>query len=304
MKPVAVLTPTMRRPESLARAVRSLAAQEDRDSLIAQVVVVDNTAEASARNVIERLAAETGLPLIYVHEPHPGVATARNAGMREVTAEHVAFLDDDEEAPPAWLRTLYAAHLALSADATFGPVRGVAEGARDAERAYLDRFFSRIGPEATGLTERGWGCGNSILRRSTTLSAPDPFDVAGDEAGGEDDRLFQAVAARGAVFGWAADAWVWEHAPAARANARYALRRAFAYGQGPTRHALRHRRPLEAARWVAVGVAQAAVFGGRAAVAFSLNRPNRYDLADRCARGLGKVMWRTRTGFYGAAAAS
>lgn len=304
MKPIAVLTPTLRRPESLARALRSLAAQERREELIEQVIVVDNDATDSARAVVERLRAETGLPLLYVHEPKPGVATARNAGMAQVTAAHVAFLDDDEAAPPGWLAALFAVHLALNADATFGPVHGVADGAPDAERAYLDRFFSRIGPQATGLTERGWGCGNSILRRATTLAGPAPFDEAGNEAGGEDDRLFQALAAQGAVFAWAADAWVWEHAPLARANARYALRRAFAYGQGPTRHALRHGRPLEAARWVAVGVAQAALFGAGTALAFGLNRPNRYHMADRCARGLGKVMWRTRTGFYGAAAAS
>ena len=303
MKPIAVMTPTMRRPDSLARALRSLAAQEARD-LIAQVVVVDNDAQDSARAVAAQMTAETGLPILYIHEPRPGVATARNAGMAQITADHVAFLDDDEAAPPTWLGALYATHTALNADATFGPVRGVADGARDAERAYLDRFFSRVGPQATGLTERGWGCGNSILRRATALVGPAPFDVAGNEAGGEDDRLFQALAAKGCVFAWAADAWVWEHAPASRANARYALRRAFAYGQGPTRHALRHGRPLEAARWVAVGVAQAALFGAGAAVAFGLRRPNRYDMADRCARGLGKVLWRTPTRFYGAAALS
>lgn len=304
MKPVAVMTPTMRRPESLARALRSLAAQTAREALIEQVVVVDNAPEGSAREVVAAMARETGLPLTYLHEPHPGVATARNTGLSAIAAEHVAFLDDDEEAPPGWLAKLHAAHLRFEADATFGPVRGVAEGAKPAERAYLDRFFSRIGPETSGLTERGWGCGNSMLRRATCLAGPAPFDVAGNEAGGEDDRLFQALHAQGARFAWAADAWVWEHAPPGRANARYALNRAFAYGQGPTRHALRHGRPLEAARWVAVGAAQTAVFGAATTLAFALNRPDRFDMADRAARGLGKLMWRTPTKFYGRAALS
>lgn len=302
MKPVAIMTPTLRRPESLARALRSLSAQTAREALIAQVVVVDNSPEGSARETVTALTAETGLPLVYLHEPHPGVATARNRGLSAITAEHVAFLDDDEEAPPEWLERLFALHTTLGADVTFGPVRGVAEGALPAERAYLDHFFSRIGPDVSGPTERGWGCGNSLMRRATALTGDAPFDTAGDESGGEDDRLFLQLSSAGARFAWAADAWVWEHAPPNRTTARYALGRAFAYGQGPTRHALRQGRPLEAARWVAVGAAQAALFGAATTLAFALRRPNRFFMADRAARGMGKMMWRTPTHFYGRAA--
>ena len=301
MKPVAVMTPTLRRPESLARALRSLARQSARD-LIGQVVVVDNSPEGSARETVATLAAETGLPLTYLHEPHPGVATARNTGLRAITCDHVAFLDDDEEAPSEWLERLFALHTTLDADVTFGPVKGSAEGATAAERPYLDHFFSRIGPEVSGPTERGWGCGNSIMRRATALRGDAPFDVAGDESGGEDDRLFLKLGAEGRRFAWAADAWVWEHAPPARTNARYALGRAFAYGQGPTRHALRQGKPLQAARWIAVGAAQAALYGAATTVAFALQRPDRFFMADRAARGLGKMMWRTPTRFYGRAA--
>ena len=95
---------------------------------------------------------------------------------------------------------------------------------------------------------------------------------------------------------------MWEHAPAHRANLRYALARAFAYGQGPTRHALRHGRPVQAAGWAMIGAAQAAVYGAAAATAYGLGRPERYDLADRTARGLGKLLWRVPTHFYGEAA--
>ncbi|CAN5222135.1 glycosyltransferase family 2 protein [soil metagenome] len=302
MKPVAVMTPTLRRPESLARALRSIAAQTAREALIGQVVVVDNSPDGSARDTVAAVRVETGLPLIYLHEPHPGVATARNRGLSAIATDHVAFLDDDEEAPPEWLERLFALHLQLDADVTFGPVRGVAEGAAPAERAYLDHFFSRVGPQTSGPTGRGWGCGNSIMRRSTALTGDAPFDTAGDESGGEDDRLFLQLASSGARFAWAADAWVWEHAPQGRTNARYALNRAFAYVQGPTRHALRQGKPLEAARWVAVGAAQAALYGAATTLAFALKRPNRFFMADRAARGLGKMMWRTPTRFYGRAA--
>jgi succinoglycan biosynthesis protein ExoM len=296
------MTPTLRRPQSLARALDSLAAQTAR-GLIAQVVVVDNDATPSAREAVDEAARRTGLPIVYVHEPQPGVATARNRALAEIAADHVAFLDDDEEAPPDWLERLFAVHQALVADVTFGPVRGVAAGAPEAERPYLDWFFSRIGPGETGLTDRGWGCGNSLMRRATALRGEAPFDVAGNEAGGEDDRLFLKLQAAGARFAWAADAWVWEHAPETRADARYALRRAFAYGQGPTRHALRQGRRLAALRWIAVGAGQAAVFGAATVLAFLLRRPDRFFLADRTARGLGKMLWRTPTRFYGRAAA-
>ena len=82
-----------------------------------------------------------------------------------------------------------------------------------------------------------------------------------------------------------------EFAPPHRATLRYALTRAFAYGQGPSQTAAEAKNWPGVARWMAVGAAQTAVWGA-ATLALSLIRhASRADMADRTARGLGKILW-------------
>jgi succinoglycan biosynthesis protein ExoM len=225
--PVAVVIPTLRRPESLHRALTSVFQQDRASERIAEIIVVDNDPEASARPGVEALRPGCPAPLVYIHEPKPGVATARNTGVGAVTRSgYVVFLDDDEEAPPGWLAALTRTHLALGADVTFGPVRGVA-AVTPSRKVYIESFFSRTGPVASGLLEDTvFGCGNAILTRATALADPAPFDTAADLTGGEDDLLFTALKASGARFGWAAEAFVYEYAPHHRARLGYTLRRA------------------------------------------------------------------------------
>jgi succinoglycan biosynthesis protein ExoM len=299
--PIDVLVPTLRRPESLARALRSLFAQERAAELIASIVVVDNSPEASARKTVETLRPSCPVPLIFVHQPHPGVATARNAGLRASDAPLVAFLDDDEVAPPGWLAALHATHQDLGTAVTFGPVRGLAPEARPSERAYMERFFSRPGPATSGPIEHPFGCGNSMMTRAIALDGRAPFDVIADTSGGEDDRLFARLSLQGVRFGWAAEAWVHEYAPAHRATLDYTLKRAFGYGQSPCQIAARARRPLSVAKWMAVGAAQTLVFAPIAAALLLGGHARGAEFADRAARGLGKLFWNKQLDFYGQA---
>lgn len=305
MKPVAVMIPTLRRPLELTRSLASLFRQTGADDLLAEIVIVDNSPDGSAWPTVDRQRRESPWPLVYVHMPAPGIANARNAGVAATDAPLIAFLDDDEFAAPDWLARLHAAHVALGADVTFGPIDGAAETARPQTRDWLNRFFSRYGPDSTRLIDASYGCGNSIMTRATALAGPAPFDPAANTAGGEDDRLFQKLALDGRRFGWACDAWVKEYAPPHRATAAYALTRAVAYGQGPTKSCARSSPPNwpGVALWMAVGAAQLAVYGVAFAALWVCRRPSAWPMADRAARGLGKVIWMRRLDFYGTAAA-
>ncbi len=302
MGDVAVIVPTLRRPDSLERALRSVFAQTGAGERVSEVVVVDNDPSGSAAATVSRLTPESPWPLIYVHAPSPGVATARNAGLAATTAPLIAFLDDDEAAGPRWLAALLAAQAETGADAVFGPIAGQAEEAPDWLRPHLERFFGREGPERTMLVDQPWGCGNSLLVRATALPGPTPFDTRADQAGGEDDALFAALARRGGRFGWAADAWVEEFAPAHRATLRYALARAFAYGQGPSQTAAAAKNWPGVARWMMIGAAQAVVWGAASAALTLVASPTRAAMYDRTARGVGKVLWMSgfEPHFYGA----
>lgn len=299
---VAVVIPTLRRPDSLERALRSIFVQTHVADRLREIVVADNDPEGSARARVDHLRAFSPWPLLYRHVPTPGVATARNAALAATEAPLIAFLDDDEAAAPDWLSHLLAAHEASGADVTFGPIRGRAEGAPAWLTPYLERFFGREGPRASGLIDHAYGCGASLMTRATALPGPAPFDISADQSGGEDDVLFAALAARGGRFGWAADAWVEEFAPPHRATLRYALTRAFAYGQSPSQTAAQQKDWPAVARWMIVGAGQAAVFGTAALVMTLIGHSRRAFWMDRAVRGLGKVAWMPglEPQFYGA----
>jgi hypothetical protein len=148
-----------------------------------------------------------------------------------------------------------------------------------------------------------FGCGNSLLTRATTMMGDAPFDTDANMSGGEDDRLFQALKGRGGTFGWACDAWVLEYAPASRSRPSYALTRAMAFGQGPSKIAFRAgpKRWIEMVGWMGVGLVQAVIYGSAFALLRLLKKPKAWPMADKAARGLGKILWMLRLDFYGAA---
>ncbi len=288
---VAIIIPTLRRPESLERAIRSALAQTRVEARLREIIVVDNDPLASARPTVEHLSGSALIPVRWCHAPQPGVATARNRGLAETDALLIAFLDDDEEASPEWLSALLKAQADLQSDVVFGPIRGRVPPDIGWSRDYLERFFGREGPDATQLIDHAYGCGNSLLVRATALPGPAPFDMAADQTGGEDDALFAALAARGGTFGWAADAWVDEYAPPHRANLGYALKRAFAYGQTPSQIAYSQGNWPGIVRWMVIGAGQMILFGLAALALIIVRHPLRAQMLDRAARGTGKLLW-------------
>ncbi|KQZ26111.1 glycosyltransferase family 2 protein [Caulobacter sp. Root1472] len=290
---VTVMIPTQRRLGGLAVAARSVFAQVGVDFARLELVVVDNDQTPSAQATVAELTGEAPFPVHYVHEPRPGVAHARNAGMAAVRGELIAFLDDDEEAPAGWLAALLAAQARYQADVVFGPVRARAPASVTRHRDYLERFFSREGPAEAGVIDHYYGCGDSLLRRAALPDPVAPFAVERNHIGGEDDMLFGHMRAGGARFAWEPAAWVWEDPVPDRLSLDYTIRRAFAYGQGPSAHCAAASPPdrLGVARWMAVGVVQSALFGLVAGFKWLTRAGDRADWLDRAARGLGKTLW-------------
>ncbi len=303
MAEISLIIPTQRRPAGLATAARSTFRQEGVDFGRLELVIVDNDQVPSAEPVAASLAAEAPFPVIYVHEPAAGVANARNAAMAKATGDLIAFLDDDEEATPGWLAALLAVQGSIGADAVFGPVRGRTPQNVTRHRAYLEQFFSRLGPTNSGEIEDYYGCGDSLVRRAALPHPTAPFATSRNRTGGEDDQLFGDMKQAGARFAWAADAVVFEDPVPDRLALAYAIPRAFAYGQGPTRAAVSQSPPNipGVVRWMAIGAMQAAAFGMVAGFKWLIRAPDRAFALDRAARGLGKMLWwgPFRIFFYG-----
>jgi glycosyltransferase involved in cell wall biosynthesis len=288
---ISVIIPTQRRPKGLALAARSICHQTGLPAGDIELVIVDNDQCPSARALTAELAAEAPVAVHYVHEPATGVVNARNAGLAKAEGGLIAFLDDDEEAPAGWLAQMVAAQAAYEADVVFGPVRARAPDAVREHRAYLETFFSREGPARSGPIDRYYGCGNSLIRRAALPDWNAPFSMRRNLIGGEDDLLFGGMSEAGARFDWAADAVVWEDPVPERLTLGYTIRRAFAYGQGPSEHCAIGGDRVGVAFWMMVGLVQATAFGLVAAVQWVARTPGRAAWLDRAARGLGKTLW-------------
>jgi len=290
---VSLAIPTQRRPEGLATAVRSTFRQTGVDLGRLELVIVDNDQVPSAEPMARQLAGAAPFPVRYVHEPAAGVANARNAALAATRGELIAFLDDDEEAAPGWLAALIETQARFDADVVFGPVQARAPAHVQGHRQYLEQFFSREGPAQTGIIAHYYGCGDSLVRRAALPHATHPFSALRNEVGGEDDHLFGRMSKQGARFAWAHEALVYEYPVPDRLTLRYALARAFAYGQGPTFACATADRPDWAgvARWMAIGLAQSGVFGLFAAAQWLTGSPHRAFAFDRAARSVGKVLF-------------
>ena len=107
---VSVVLPTHRRPQDLARALRSAL---DQTLPAYEVIVVVDGSHPPTMAVLKEFSD----PRIVVIE-HPvalGAGAARNAGIRQARGDFIAFLDDDDWWYPRKLETQVRAHLSSPA---------------------------------------------------------------------------------------------------------------------------------------------------------------------------------------------
>ncbi|MCA1723248.1 MAG: glycosyltransferase [Thermomicrobia bacterium] len=105
MKPtVSVVVPTYRRDDLLDRCLAALAAQEF-DPSAYEVIICDDAANATTRQLVEAWAARSRAPVRYLPVcGTQGPAAARNRGWRGARGGIIAFTDDDCVPDPGWLR--------------------------------------------------------------------------------------------------------------------------------------------------------------------------------------------------------
>jgi len=219
---------TFRRPQ-LAETLRSLAKLSLPDGARVRVIVADNDETPSAQELARAVAEEAGLDLTYVHAPARNISVARNACLDAARAPFLAFIDDDEEASPLWLRALAQEQAAGNWDVVLGPVKALYE---DAAPAWMRRCaFHDTNPVwVQGKIETGYSC-NVLLRRDAPAFAGLRFRADLGRSGGEDTAFFTAARRAGATIGFAQDALVTERVPKGRARLSWLLLRRFRSGQ-------------------------------------------------------------------------
>ncbi|HEX9050433.1 MAG TPA: glycosyltransferase [Anaeromyxobacter sp.] len=220
---VDVIIATYNRAAMLDAALRSVLHQELGD-LSVRVIVVDNGSTDGTRDAVQRLSVPSHLAVRCVVEHEKGVAHARNRGLRESTADWLAFLDDDEIADPRWLGELLSAATASGASCVGGRV--VLDGDPGVRR--LGPFCRALLGETPGGEApspfRGKslpGTGNVLFHRSV-LERIDPFDPSLVH-GAEDSDFFGRLRDAGVPAWFAPRARIVHRVPRYRTTPEYLL---------------------------------------------------------------------------------
>ncbi len=233
---ISVCIPTFRRNDRLRAVLDDLAKQHRAPD---QVVVVDNEPNGGSRTVIEAFrATRPPFPIDYAIQPEPNIAITRNRTVELATGDWLAFVDDDERAPPDWLDRLFEAAVLNHADGVLAPVEPqVPETApRWIRRGKFYDFPHQ--PEGAEVPLNCMRFGNVLLRTEMLRAEPGPFDPACGLMAGEDVDLLVRLARKGARIVWTERAPVYEPIESKRLSLRWLLLRGLSGGQSFARYTL------------------------------------------------------------------
>ncbi len=268
---VAILIPTFRRPEGLARLLASLDALTFVSIAPPRItlVVVDNDGDTSAGPGDAAMpAAAARYPIIRAVEPVRGLSAARNRALElaPFDADFIAFIDDDEWAEPQWLEALIAMQAETGAEIVQGPV--VPAFAAPAPGWMIAGGYYEVGPFAPGEALDFGATGNCLIARAALARTAVRFDMAYNHSGGEDADFFGRLLAAGCRIVAAPEARAHEDVPAVRMTMPALLRLQFRKGNTIGRMALATRdarniaaRAVKAFGWIVRGAVEALAFG-------------------------------------------
>lgn len=229
LESISVCIATYRRMDRLAAVLDDLAAQE---LLPDEVIVVDNDASGSARAVVEdKLRVGLPFPIHYDIQAQRNISLTRNRTVALAKGSWLAFIDDDERAPRAWLRQLMEFAHEQMADGVLGPVIPVVPADAPAwirRGSFYD--FPRL-PTGSIVPLNRMRFGNLVLRGQAVRDQPGPFDPAYGLMNGEDGDLLVRLASKGARILWRDDAVVTEPVERSRLSLGWLLQRSFTGGQ-------------------------------------------------------------------------
>lgn len=236
---ISVCIATYRRQERLALLLDDLVKQE---LLPEEVVVVDNDATGSAREVVDkRIESGTPFPIRYDIQPVKNISLTRNRSVALAKCDWIAFIDDDKRAPVLWLRQLAEAVTEYKSDGALGPVVPIVplEAPDWIQRGHFYDWSRMETGDEVPLNKLRFG--NLILRGSILRTSPEPFDVSYGLTGGEDGDLLMRLVQQGEYLVWCDEAIVLEAVEATRLSLHWLLLRAFHGGQDFARHKLNGR---------------------------------------------------------------
>jgi succinoglycan biosynthesis protein ExoM len=226
---------TFRRATLLMRLLQELGSQETAGLFTYSVVVSDNDAVQSAKELVLRFAKSSHVKVVYCAQPEQNIALARNTALANAVGEYIAFIDDDEYPARDWLLTLLRACNKYGVEGVLGPVKPHFEQSPP-EWVKTGNFFERPSHE-TGFII-GWTegrTGNLLFKRRILDGIREVFRRQFG-SGGEDRDFFRRMIGSGSVFVWCSEAVAYEIVPPIRWKRSFMLRRALLRGKMALNH--------------------------------------------------------------------
>ena len=233
---VAVAVCTYNRHEPLAALLEALVANAAHLAGRASVgvVIVDDSVDSNARQVVERFANRFELGVAYRVSGRQNIAMARNVGLETAMgrADWIAMTDDDCEPSPQWIEALLEVQHRTGADAVTGILkRRVPPGSASwlTDEPFLDAgLMENIedGAEVSAGATHNSMISSRWLREHPQIRFDPDFGVTG----GEDPVFYRTAHGTGLKIHFALRAVVYENEPPSRATLSYQLRTFFWLG--------------------------------------------------------------------------
>lgn len=226
---------TYHRNQMLENLIRHLAVQQTKDLFVFTVVIVDNDPFGQARELVSKLALETGIQIDYDVEPENTIPAARNRAIEMASGSYIAIIDDDEFPPPAWLVTLYSVLQATDTDGALGPIY---PHFLEKPPVWLIKGHFCERPVYETGTLLNWDqtrTGNVLLKKRVFDDHMLRFDLKW-KTSGSDRAFFKEAMRHGYKFIAVAEAPVYEIVPRERWKVAYHIRRALVHGYNSQRN--------------------------------------------------------------------
>lgn len=212
------------RRSSVEAAVESVYRQEKIGTSHTPIIVVDNDDTPSSRHLVENTSVRLGASVTYIHAPARNISIARNAALNAVRTRWAAFIDDDEQASPNWLKELWFARNGVQA--VIGQSVAVYQANTPAWAKRCDFHSNRIGRDICNA----YTC-NTLLDLDFVRRHGLRFREELGQTGGEDTLFFKALAGLGAKMRYCPTSIVYEEVNNDRATMNWVLKRKLRSGQ-------------------------------------------------------------------------
>lgn len=204
-----------------------------------EVVVVDNSPEMTAKELIDKKNVTANLKIHYFSHLGKGIASVRNRVLKESMAlnpDYIAFIDDDEYPDENWIFNAYKAFAKYNADVVTGPsiLRFVDSKLNELKVPGWIKNNSRFKFKRT-RRQSGFLCktaatNNVMIKAEVLRKMGFWFDESYKKMTGEDVDFFGRVYDLGYRIVWCKEAVVYGIADITRCNWKYIWRRNYNNG--------------------------------------------------------------------------